>query len=132
MDAAKAIALGADAIYIGTAALIALNCNKPIYVEDYRALGAEPRFCHHCHTGRCPVGVTTQDPELMRRLDVDEAAGRVTNLLRAMTLEIQMLARACGKSDIHHLEPEDMAALSMEASAICGVPLAGARKVFGR
>jgi len=132
VDAAKAIALGADAIYIATAALIALNCNKPIYVEDYRALGAEPRFCHHCHTGRCPVGVTTQDPELMRRLDVDEAAGRVTNLLRAMTLEIQMLARACGKSDIHHLEPEDMAALSMEASAICGVPLAGARKVFGR
>jgi hypothetical protein len=56
----------------------------------------------------------------------------VTNLLRAMTLEIQMLARACGKSDIHHLEPEDMAALSMEASAICGIPLAGTRKVFGR
>src|SRR5437867_509193 len=132
VDAAKAIALGADAVYIGTAALIALNCNKPIYVEDYRALGAEPRFCHHCHTGRCPVGVTTQDPELMRRLDVDEAAGRVTNLLRAMTLEIQMLARACGKSDVHHLEPEDMAALSMEASAICGIPLAGARKVLGR
>jgi hypothetical protein len=49
-----------------------------------------------------------------------------------MTLEVQMLARACGKSDIHHLEPEDMAALSMEASAICGIPLAGTRKVFGR
>src|SRR2546425_8382709 len=44
-DAAKALALGADAVYVGTAALIALNCNKPIYVEDYRALGAEPRFC---------------------------------------------------------------------------------------
>src|SRR5947209_10069933 len=132
VDAARAIALGAGAIYIGTAALISLNCNKPIYVEDYEKLGTEPHFCHHCHTGRCPVGITTQDPELMRRLDVDEAAGRVTNLLRAMTLEIQMLARACGKSDIHHLEPEDMAALSMEASAICGIPLAGMRKVFGR
>src|SRR5215470_15550023 len=68
VDAAKAIALGADAIYIGTAALIALNCNKPIYAEDYRALGAEPRFCHHCHTGLCPVGIATQDPELMARL----------------------------------------------------------------
>jgi methylamine---glutamate N-methyltransferase subunit C len=55
----------------------------------------------------------------------------VANLLRAMTLEIQMLARACGKSDVHHLEPEDMAALSLEASAICGIPLAGTRKVFG-
>ena len=131
VDAAKAIALGADAVYIGTAALIALNCNKPIYVEDYRALGAEPRFCHHCHTGMCPVGITTQDPQLMARLPVEEAATRVSNLLRAMTLEIQMLARACGKSDVHHLEPEDMAALSMEASAICGIPLAGVRKAHG-
>src|SRR5438034_10753190 len=132
VDAAKAIALGADAIYIGTAALIALNCNKPIYVEDYRTLGTEPHFCHHCRTGRCPVGVTTQDPELMKRLDIEQGADRVRNLLRAMTLEIQMLARACGKSDVHHLEPEDMAALSMEASAICEIPLAGTRKVFGR
>jgi glutamate synthase domain-containing protein 2 len=78
------------------------------------------------------VGITTQDPELMKRLDIDEGAERVANLLRAFTLEIQMLARACGKSDIHHLEPEDMAALSTEASAICGIPLAGTRKVFGR
>src|SRR5215471_14030110 len=130
VDAAKAIALGADAVYIGTAALIALNCNRPIYVEDYHELGAQPHFCHHCHTGRCPVGITTQDPELMKRLDIDEGAERVANLLRAMTLEIQMLARACGKSDVHHLEPEDMAALSLEASAICGIPLAGTRKVF--
>ncbi len=132
VDAAKAIALGADAIYIGTAALIALNCNRALYVEDYEKLGAEPHFCHHCHTGRCPVGITTQDPELMKRLDIDEGAERVANLLRVMTAEIQMLARACGKSDIHHLEPEDMAALSMEASMICGIPLAGTRKVFGR
>src|SRR5438094_4088016 len=132
VDAAKAIALGADAVYIGTAALIGLNCNKPIYVEDYEKLGTEPHFCHHCHTGRCPVGITTQDPELMKRLDIDQAGERVANLLHAMTLEIQMLARACGKSDVHHLEPEDMAALSMEASMICGIPLAGTRKVFGR
>ena len=131
VDAAKAMALGADAIYIGTAALIALNCNRPLYVEDYHKLGTEPHFCHHCHTGLCPVGVTTQDPELMKRLPIDEGAERVTNLLRAMTLEIQMLARACGKSDVHHLEPEDMAALTPEASAICQVPLAGTRRVWG-
>ena len=131
VDAAKAMALGADAIYIGTAALIALNCNKPLWVEDYHRLGTEPHFCHHCHTGRCPVGVTTQDPKLMERLPIEEAAERVTNLLRAMTLEIQMLARACGKSDVHNLEPEDMAALTAEASAICEVPLAGTRRVWG-
>ncbi|HUG81209.1 MAG TPA: FMN-binding glutamate synthase family protein [Bryobacterales bacterium] len=131
VDAAKAMALGADAIYIGTAALIALNCNRPIYVDDYHKLGTEPHFCHHCHTGQCPVGVTTQDPELMKRLPIDEAAERITNLLRAMTLEIQMLARSCGKSDVHHLEPEDLAALTPEASVICKIPLAGTRRVWG-
>ena len=131
VDAAKALALGADAIYIGTSALIALNCNKPLYVEDYRNLGTEPYHCHHCHTGRCPVGITTQDPELVKRLPVDEAAERVSNLLQAMTLETQVLARACGKADVHDLEPEDMRALTLEASMICGIPLVGTRQVFG-
>jgi len=129
-DAAKAMSLGADAVYIGTAALIGLNCNKAVHEADYAALGAAPGACHHCHTGRCPVGITTQDPELMKRLDIGEGAERVRNLLHAMTLEIQMIARSCGKSDVHHLEPEDMAALTLEASAICGLPLAGTRKVF--
>jgi len=67
----------------------------------------------------------------MQRLDIDQAADRVASFLRVMALEIQMLARACGKSDVHDLEPEDMAALSLEASAICGIPLTGTRKVFG-
>src|SRR5262249_46817171 len=98
-EASKALALGADAVYIGTAALIALNCNKPIYVEDYQKLGTEPHHCHHCHTGRCPVGITTQDPELMARLPIEEASERVANFLHAMTSEIQILARACGKAD---------------------------------
>ena len=131
-DAAKALALGADAVYIGTAALIALNCNKPLYVEDYRTLGTEPYACHHCHTGRCPVGITTQDPELMKRLPIPEAAERVANFLHAMTLEIQMLARACGKADVHDLEPEDLRALTVEAAAITGIPLVGTNWVPGR
>lgn len=130
-DAAKAMALGADAVYMGTAALIALNCNKPLYVEDYEKLGAEPYHCHHCHTGRCPVGITTQDPELMKRLPIDEAAERVANFFHAVSAEIQMLARACGKSDVHDLEPEDLRALTLEASMITGVPLAGTRHAFG-
>ena len=131
-DAAKALALGADAVYVGTAALIALNCNKPLYLEDYAALGTEPYACHHCHTGRCPVGITTQDPERMERLPIEEAAERVANFLHATTLEIQMLARACGKADVHDLEPEDLRALTMEAAAITGIPLVGTRWVPGR
>lgn len=130
-DAAKALALGADAVYVGTAALIALNCNKPIYVEDYHKLGTEPYRCHHCHTGRCPVGITTQDPELTARLPIDEAAERVANFFHAMTAEVQILARACGKSDVHNLEPEDLRALTLEASMITGMPLVGTRDAFG-
>jgi glutamate synthase domain-containing protein 2 len=129
-DAAKALALGADAVYVGTAALIALNCNRPIYVEDYHALGAAPYACHHCHTGRCPVGITTQDPELVKRLEIDPAAERVANWLHATTSEVQILARACGKRDVHDLEPEDLRALTLEASVITGLPLAGTNTVF--
>ena len=125
MDVAKALALGADAVSIGTAALIALNCNKPIYVEDYHKLGVEPYACHHCHTGRCPVGITTQDPELVERLEVEPAAERVANLLTTMTMELQMIARACGKSNVHDLEPEDLRALSIEAAIMSGCPLVG-------
>jgi len=125
VDAAKALALGADAVSIGTAALIALNCNAPIHLDDYKKLGVEAGFCHHCHTGRCPVGITTQDPELEARLELDEAADRVFNFVSAMTMELQMMARACGKADVHHLEPEDMRALTLEASMITGIPVAG-------
>jgi glutamate synthase domain-containing protein 2 len=127
-DAAKALALGADAVSIGVAALIALNCNAPLYVEDYHRLGTEPGHCHHCHTGRCPVGITTQDPELMTRLDADAGADRVANFLNAMTAEIQMLARACGKANVHDLDPDDLRALTVEASLITGIPLVGMRE----
>jgi glutamate synthase domain-containing protein 2 len=131
VDAAKALALGADAVYVGTSGLIALGCNAPKYVEDYEAIGTRPGYCHHCHTGRCPVGVTTQDPELMQRLDIDAGAERVANFFSAITGEIQTLARACGKSDVHHLEPEDLRALTLEASMITGLPLVGTNRVFG-
>ncbi len=129
-DMAKALALGAKGVAIGTAALIALNCNKSIYTEDYERLGTSPGACHHCHTGLCPVGITTQDPDLEARLDPDEAADRVFNYLNALTLEIQLLARACGKRDIHNLEPEDLRALTVDASAMSGVPLVGSNKVY--
>ncbi len=131
-DVAKALALGADAVSIGTAALIALNCNRPLYVDDYRALGTAPGYCHHCHTGRCPVGVTTQDAELESRLDPEPAARRVRNYLSSIALEAQTLARACGKSHVLNLEPEDLVALTVEAAAMAGVPLAGTGWIPGR
>jgi glutamate synthase domain-containing protein 2 len=131
-DAAKALALGADAVAIGTAALIALDCNAPKYVEDYEALGTAPGRCHHCHTGRCPVGIATQDPDLVARLDIDEAAERVVNFVNSMVMEMTLLAKACGKRDVHNLEPEDLRALTVEAAAMTGVPLAGTDWVPGR
>jgi glutamate synthase domain-containing protein 2 len=132
-DVAKALALGADAVAIGHSALMALNCNKDIPEADYEAeVGVPAGYCYHCHTGRCPVGVTTQDPELRKRLDPDKAAERVFNFLHTLTMECQMLARACGKTSVHSLEPEDLAALTMEASALAMVPLAGTQYTVGR
>jgi len=131
-DVAKALALGADAVSIGSAAMVALGCNKPVYLEDYHALGTEPGFCHHCHTGRCPVGITTQDPELEKRLPPEVGARLVRNYLSTMVLELQTLARACGKSHVLNLEPEDLAALTVEAAAMAGVPLAGTQWIPGR
>jgi glutamate synthase domain-containing protein 2 len=132
-DIAKALALGADAVAIGHSVLMALNCNKAIPEADYEAeVGVPAGYCYHCHTGRCPVGVATQDPILRKRLDPDKAAERVYNFLHTLTMECQMMARACGKTNIHSLEPEDLAALTMEASAMAMVPLAGTQHTVGR
>ena len=130
-DVAKAIAMGADAVSIGSAAMIALNCNADMYPEDYEKLGTAAGYCHHCHTGRCPVGVATQDPELEKRLEPDLAGKRVKNYLATLTLELQTLARANGKSDVRNLEPEDLAALTVEAAAMARVPLAGTSWIPG-
>ena len=129
-DAAKCLALGADAVMIGTGSMIALGCNSPRYFDDYAALGTSPGKCHHCHTGLCPVGVATQEPELEARVDVPAASERVARYLTAMTMEITLLAKACGKSSVHNLEVEDLRALSMEASAFTGVKMSGIDKVY--
>jgi methylamine---glutamate N-methyltransferase subunit C len=131
-DVAKALALGADAVSIGTSALIAMGCNKPVYVEDYEALGTAPYHCHHCHTGRCPVGIATQDEDLMARLPIEEAATHVANYLQSMVMEAQSLARSCGKSSVHNLEREDLVALTLEASAMAKLPLAGTDFILGQ
>ena len=130
VDVAKCLALGADAVMIGTAAMMALGCNAPRYGEDYAALGTAPGRCHHCHTGRCPVGIATQDPELVPRMDIASGAERVARFLTALTMEVTLLAKACGKSSVHNLEVEDLRALSLEASAFTGVKLAGIDRAY--
>jgi methylamine---glutamate N-methyltransferase subunit C len=140
-DVAKAIAMGADAVSIGQGALMALGCNRDVYFQDgrpvpaaadYAALGTRAGACHHCHTGRCPVGITTQDAVLEQRLQPAWGARHLKNYLKTMAMELTTLARACGKQDVHHLEREDLVALTVEAAAMAQVPLAGTDWVPGR
>src|SRR5580693_7508939 len=105
-DVAKALALGADAVAIGTAALIALGDNNPQLEAEYQALGTTAGAYDDWHEGRDPAGITTQDPALAARLDPVLAGRRLANFLAVMALEAQTLARACGKSHLHMLEPE--------------------------
>jgi methylamine---glutamate N-methyltransferase subunit C len=130
-DVAKALALGADAVAIGTAALIALGDNDPKYAEEYEALGSGAGYYDDFQDGRDPAGITTQDPELAARLDPVEAGHRLANYLRVLTMEAQTLARACGKAHVRHLEPEDLVALTVESAAMARVPLAGTSWIPG-
>jgi glutamate synthase domain-containing protein 2 len=130
-DVAKALALGADAVSIGVAALIALGDNSPRYAEDYHALGTAPGFYDAWHEGQDPAGISTQDERLAARLDPAEGARRLANYLTTMVLEAQTIARACGKSHLHNLEREDLVALTIEAAAMSRVPLAGTSWIPG-
>ncbi len=108
-DVAKLLALGADAVAIGTLALVGIGCT----------------LCGICHTGKCPVGIATQDPKLRKRLNVELAAKRLENLLKAVIKEVCMLAQLAGKTSPLNLEKEDLRALTPEASLITGVKLVG-------
>ena len=124
-DVAKALAMGADAVAIGSAALIALGDNDPKWETEYQKLGPTSGAYDDWHEGLDPAGITTQDPELMARFDPIEGGRRLKNYLKVLTLEAQTIARACGKNHLHNLEPEDLCALTLEAAAITGIPLAG-------
>jgi glutamate synthase domain-containing protein 2 len=112
-DALKAIALGADAVAIGSAALIALGCT----------------LCQACHTGRCAWGITTQDPELAQRQDVEEGAARLVNLVRAWSTEIKEMLGALGINAIESIRGnrERLRAIELgeETTSILGVKVAG-------
>ena len=118
-DVAKALALGADAVSIGVAALIALGDNAPELEAELR--GDRQRRPASTTTGTRAAtrsGISTQDDELAARFDPELGGRRLANYLRTMTLEAQTLARACGKSHVHNLEPEDLVALTIEAAAM--------------
>ncbi len=131
-DVAKAMAMGADAVSIGSAALIALGDQDPALEDEYAKLGTTAGAYDDWHEGRDPAGITTTDPKLAKRLDPVAAGRRLRNYLSVMTMELQTLARANGKSHVLNLEPEDLAALTVEAAAMAGVPLAGTSWVPGR
>lgn len=139
-DVAKALAMGADAVSIGQSVLMALGCNSSTYFDgeqhidvtnEYHRLETAPGYCHHCQTGLCPVGVTTQKPELEVRLIPQWGSLRLKNYLQTLTMELTTLARACGKSNVHHLEKEDLVALTLEAAAMAKIPLAGTNWIPG-
>ena len=130
-DVAKALALGADAVSIGVAALAAIGDNDPALEAEYQKLGTTAGCYDDWHEGRDPAGITTQDPELSKKLDPIRSGRRLANYLKVMTLEAQTIARAAGHNHIHNLEPEDLCALTIEAAAMARVPLAGTSWIPG-
>ena len=109
-DFAKALAMGADAVAIASAALIAAAC------QQYRI----------CGTGNCPVGIATQNPELRARLDVDKAAQRVANFLNVSLKELKTFARVTGHTSVHDLSVTDLVTLDRDIAAYTDIPFAGA------
>lgn len=104
-DFAKALAMGADAVAIGVAALIACGC------QQYR----------ECDTGKCPIGITTQDPRLRARLIVDYSAKKLENFLRVSTEELKDFARLTGHDDVHKMSSEDLCTVNSEISSYTNI-----------
>jgi len=108
-DFAKALALGADAVFCTTSLLIAMGCT----------------YCRLCYLGKCPIGITTQDPELRKKLNVEEASQKIANFIKNCTEEIKMIAGACGENDIHKLNKGHLRALNSEMAKIAKIKLVG-------
>ncbi|MFP4479205.1 MAG: glutamate synthase-related protein [Candidatus Izemoplasmatales bacterium] len=99
-DIAKGLALGADAIALATASLIGIGCMQS----------------RVCHTGKCPVGIATQDEHLRALLDVDESAKKLENYFKTMAKELEILSRSHGIKNIHDLCANDLMTISNEIS----------------
>jgi glutamate synthase domain-containing protein 2 len=100
-DIAKALAMGADAVALATASMIAIGC------QQYRV----------CHTGKCPVGIATQDPTLRARFDIEKSAERFVNFYGATRSELENLARINGRNDVHALDKSDIFTISSEVAS---------------
>ena len=108
-DFAKALALGADAVFCATALLVAMGCN----------------YCRLCYLGKCPVGIATQNPELRKNLNIETASQNVANFIKNCTEEIKMIAGACGENNIHKLNKGHLRALNSEIAKIAKLKLVG-------
>lgn len=106
-DFAKALALGADALFCATPLLVAIGCTR----------------CGLCHLGRCPQGITTQDIKLRKQFNIEEASQNVANYIRNCTEEIKMIAGACGENNIHNLNKEHLRAINIEMATIANIKL---------
>ncbi len=106
-DFAKALALGTDAIFCATSLLVAMGCN----------------YCRLCYLGKCPFGITTQDPELRKKLDIETASQNVASYIKNCTEEIKMIVGACGENDVHKLNKGHLRALNSEITKITKVKL---------
>jgi glutamate synthase domain-containing protein 2 len=106
-DFAKALALGADAVFCATPLLIAMGCT----------------YCRLCYFGKCPKGITTQEPELRKKLDIELAIKNIANFIKNSTEEIKMIAGACGENDIYKLNKGHLRAMNAEIARITKVKL---------
>ena len=104
-DAAKALAMGADAVAVASAALIAAAC------QQYRI----------CGSGNCPVGIATQNPELREKLKIEQSAKRVANYLNVTREELKTFARITGHTSVHDLSVDDLVTLNREISEFTNI-----------
>jgi glutamate synthase domain-containing protein 2 len=106
-DAAKALALGADIVFMGFSLMEAMGCIK----------------CYQCYSGKCPLGIATQDPKLVTKLNVKKAARQIADFLLTETENIKMIAGVTGKNDIYQLNKNDLRAMNPFISQITGVKI---------
>ena len=107
-DIAKALALGADAVFMSFPLLVSMGCI----------------YCRQCYLGKCPLGITTQDPELRKKFNIEESSKNAVNFLNACNEEVKMAAAAIGKNNVHELSRDDLRSLNLLIEKITGIPLA--------
>jgi len=105
-DVAKALALGADGVFMAFSLLVAMGCI----------------YCKQCFTGKCPAGITSQ-PRFRKKLNIDNAVIGIANFMHACTEEVKMVAGATGKKNVHDLNRNDLRSLNPTISEITGIPL---------